>query len=88
MLLVESVITKRFFCLSYLMPFSLSIVAIFQDLMLFCDACDKGYHMQCHDPAVEVKPQGMRYACNNNRLKNNSLNLKLRFPIQNSSEAT
>lgn len=26
--------------------------------MLFCDACDKGYHMQCHEPAVEFKPQG------------------------------
>lgn len=26
--------------------------------MLFCDACDKGYHMTCHEPAIEDKPQG------------------------------
>ncbi|XP_062589707.1 histone acetyltransferase KAT6B-like [Saccostrea cucullata] len=28
------------------------------DMMLFCDACDKGYHMNCHEPAIEDKPQG------------------------------
>ncbi|XP_048761214.1 histone acetyltransferase KAT6B-like isoform X3 [Ostrea edulis] len=28
------------------------------DMMLFCDACDKGYHMNCHEPAIEEKPQG------------------------------
>lgn len=28
------------------------------DTMLFCDACDKGYHMTCHEPAIEDKPQG------------------------------
>ncbi|KAL4236641.1 hypothetical protein ACF0H5_005026 [Mactra antiquata] len=27
------------------------------DAMLFCDACDKGYHMTCHVPEVEDKPQ-------------------------------
>ena len=26
--------------------------------MLFCDACDKGYHMDCHNPPVEEKPTG------------------------------
>nr|XP_022318842.1 histone acetyltransferase KAT6B-like isoform X1 [Crassostrea virginica] len=26
------------------------------DTMLFCDACDKGYHMTCHEPAIEDKP--------------------------------
>lgn len=26
--------------------------------MLFCDACDKGYHMTCHEPAIEDKPIG------------------------------
>ncbi|XP_045160400.1 histone acetyltransferase KAT6B-like [Mercenaria mercenaria] len=28
------------------------------DCMLFCDACDKGYHMMCHVPKVDDKPQG------------------------------
>lgn len=32
------------------------------DLMLFCDACDKGYHMQCHVPDVKYKPQG-KWVC-------------------------
>ncbi|KAK7508162.1 hypothetical protein BaRGS_00000401 [Batillaria attramentaria] len=26
------------------------------DLMLFCDGCDKGYHMNCHIPQVMEKP--------------------------------
>ncbi|KAL3869036.1 hypothetical protein ACJMK2_041780 [Sinanodonta woodiana] len=32
------------------------------DCMLFCDACDKGYHMNCHDPAVSEKPTG-KWVC-------------------------
>lgn len=32
------------------------------DSMLFCDACDKGYHMLCHVPKVEDKPQG-KWVC-------------------------
>jgi hypothetical protein len=27
--------------------------------MLFCDACDKGYHMDCHKPKVKDKPSGI-----------------------------
>ena len=27
--------------------------------ILFCDACDKGYHMDCHEPRIRVKPQGI-----------------------------
>ena len=27
--------------------------------MLFCDACDKGYHMNCQQPPVFNKPTGM-----------------------------
>jgi hypothetical protein len=30
-----------------------------QDMMLFCDACDKGFHMNCHEPSLEKKPQGI-----------------------------
>lgn len=32
------------------------------DLILFCDACDKGYHMTCHSPAVPNKPKG-KWVC-------------------------
>ena len=28
-------------------------------MMLFCDACDKGFHMNCHEPSLEKKPQGI-----------------------------
>ncbi|XP_033737494.1 histone acetyltransferase KAT6A-like [Pecten maximus] len=28
------------------------------DSMLFCDACDKGYHMNCHTPQLLDKPSG------------------------------
>lgn len=31
----------------------------FQSAMLFCDSCDKGYHMGCHVPPVSEKPLGM-----------------------------
>ncbi|XP_014672657.1 PREDICTED: atherin-like [Priapulus caudatus] len=30
--------------------------------MLFCDACDKGYHMKCHTPKVAKKPTG-KWVC-------------------------
>ena len=30
----------------------------FQGSLLFCDACDKGYHMQCHVPPLETMPIG------------------------------
>jgi len=26
--------------------------------ILLCDACDKGYHMDCHEPRIRVKPSG------------------------------
>ncbi|CAI9721705.1 histone acetyltransferase KAT6B-like [Octopus vulgaris] len=32
------------------------------DCMLFCDACDKGYHMKCHLPRVNEKPKG-KWVC-------------------------
>ncbi|XP_067118416.1 uncharacterized protein [Centruroides vittatus] len=28
------------------------------DSMLFCDACDRGFHMGCHSPAISEKPNG------------------------------
>jgi len=32
------------------------------DTLLFCDACDKGYHMQCHTPKLDQMPSG-KWAC-------------------------
>lgn len=32
------------------------------DLMLLCDMCDQGYHMECHDPPITSKPSGS-WAC-------------------------
>lgn len=32
--------------------------------LLFCDACDKGYHMQCHVPPLETMPIG-KWVCYN-----------------------
>lgn len=29
-----------------------------QDSLLFCDACDKGYHMTCHTPKLDQMPSG------------------------------
>jgi hypothetical protein len=31
--------------------------------MLFCDLCDKGYHMKCHEPSLSEKPKG-KWVCN------------------------
>ena len=30
----------------------------FQDNMLFCDACDRGFHMECCRPPVNRPPKG------------------------------
>ena len=35
-----------------------------KDLILFCDACDKGFHMTCHKPAVTNKPKGKKCLSN------------------------
>jgi len=32
------------------------------DTLLFCDACDKGYHMLCHTPKLDKMPSG-KWAC-------------------------
>lgn len=31
--------------------------------MLFCDACDKGFHMECLNPPMSEKPSG-KWVCN------------------------
>lgn len=33
-------------------------VHMFQDDMLFCDACDRGFHMPCCDPPLNKAPKG------------------------------
>lgn len=30
----------------------------FQDEMLFCDSCDRGFHMECCDPPLSRMPKG------------------------------
>ena len=39
---------------------SITIISIspLQGSLLFCDACDKGYHMQCHVPPLATMPIG------------------------------
>ncbi|KAH9515382.1 Histone acetyltransferase kat6a [Bulinus truncatus] len=39
------------------------------DQMLFCDCCDKGYHMNCHQPPITKKPSG-NWECSECRLEN------------------
>ena len=34
-------------------------ISNFQEIILFCDACDKGYHMSCHNPVMMHKPKGI-----------------------------
>jgi len=34
------------------------LVPLFQDNMLFCDSCDRGFHMDCCDPPVIKAPKG------------------------------
>ncbi|XP_059155184.1 uncharacterized protein LOC131940538, partial [Physella acuta] len=47
------------------------------DQMLFCDGCDKGYHMNCHQPPISKKPSGIEskctWECSDCRLENSTL---------------
>eukprot|EP00794_Sanderia_malayensis_P008225 gene8225-9105_t len=38
------------------------------DSLLFCDACDKGYHMNCHTPKLDQMPSG-KWMCNSCSIK-------------------
>lgn len=33
-------------------------VVLFQDEMLFCDSCDRGFHMECCNPPLSRMPKG------------------------------
>ena len=37
---------------------TLSSCGVFQDNMLFCDACDRGCHMECCKPPLTKPPKG------------------------------
>jgi len=34
---------------------------LFQDSILICDSCDKGYHMSCQNPIMVHKPNGIEH---------------------------
>ena len=35
-----------------------AIVGLLQDQLLFCDDCDRGYHLYCLDPPLSEPPEG------------------------------
>lgn len=38
--------------------FTNASVVLFQDEMLFCDSCDRGFHMECCNPPLSRMPKG------------------------------
>ncbi len=48
-----------------------------QDQLLFCDDCDRGYHMYCLSPPMSEPPEGMCYVFKidvfKNEIKNNHI---------------
>ena len=40
-------------------------------LLLFCDFCNKGFHLECHDPPLKAAPEG-DWICFNCKLEGNS----------------
>ncbi|KAJ8305722.1 hypothetical protein KUTeg_016267 [Tegillarca granosa] len=55
------------------------------DSMLFCDACDKGFHMNCHKPQVTEKPSGkwICFECSQQGIKTSDIDSS--NPTENSS---
>lgn len=45
---------------------------ICQDQLLFCDDCDRGYHMYCLNPPVAEPPEGNDDELNNNNNSNSN----------------
>ena len=43
-------------CYSFFSPSNLLL--FFQDQLLFCDDCDRGYHMYCLKPPLHEPPEG------------------------------
>lgn len=46
-----------------------------QDQLLFCDDCDRGYHMYCLNPPVAEPPEGNDDEVNNNNISHYSYHL-------------
>lgn len=47
------------FCIKFsLFPSLHPLIPIPQDNMLFCDSCDRGFHMECCDPPLSRMPKG------------------------------
>ena len=38
-------------------------MVLLQDNLLFCDACDKGFHMECLSPPMTETPTGSNFFC-------------------------
>ena len=47
------------FCDVYTVTFLMINFLVPQDQLLFCDDCDRGYHMYCLKPPMEKPPEGM-----------------------------
>lgn len=39
--------------------YTLYLYSFLQDQLLFCDDCDRGYHMYCLKPPIKEPPEGM-----------------------------
>ncbi|CAG2101319.1 unnamed protein product [Medioppia subpectinata] len=50
--------------------------------MLVCDLCDKGFHMNCHIPVVQLKPIG-KWECNECIDNNTANNVAEKTDVQN-----
>lgn len=48
---------KGVVCIQQGHPLHTSVV-LFQDEMLFCDSCDRGFHMECCNPPLSRMPKG------------------------------
>lgn len=54
--LTDSIFPSICFSLSLLLSVSLCLAP--QENMLFCDSCDRGFHMECCDPPLLRMPKG------------------------------
>lgn len=57
------------------------------ECMLFCDSCDKGYHVSCHKPKIVGKPNGkwVCYQCNEETAeKTSQIKINSSLPIKKS----
>lgn len=48
----------------------------FQDEMLFCDSCDRGFHMECCDPPLSRMPKGEVFTLSGSSVSLSAVNSK------------